>query len=336
MSNRLINLAKTAKLAIGRDGAVRRMFPSERSVLRELADDARDADGGRSRLGAAAIADLTGLSVRAVRYAIAALVRSGHVSRQVTQNGMTAITTVHPVRLAGPAGPLFGEGEMQADPPRPATATAPTEPPPAPDLGDERTQVYDAWNAMAARAGLPGTVTPDAARDAAVDQALAEFKLWRVLTGIRRVHESDFLCGRRHPGQSDWRASFDWFFTVRRHEGLKRLKQLLEGNWFADGPIPVEPPPEPMPTAPPRVAPPGELAGFVARVRARVGEKTFDAFAGDIVWSRDGADLIGQARTRFQADYVQTNFLELIRSEARARLGAATVRIIHEREKVMA
>ncbi len=345
MSIPLTNAAKKVKLAVGRDGQVRKMHPSEKAVLRELADEAREADAGRTRIGARKLAELTGLSVRAVRYALAVLVTSGHISRAIEINGLPAVTTVHPVQLAGPAGPLFGEGELAADPPRPATATAPTEAPPAPELGDERTQIYAAWNAMAARAGLPGPVTPHAGRDAAVDKALAELKLWRVLAAVARIPDSDFLCGRnRKPEQGDWRATFDYVFKVETYGALANLKKLLEGNWHRGVAVPAEPPPPPPPIAEPATEPPGpdqaEFRMFRADLRRALGDRTFDNWVAALRWSRDGPNLVGWAQTPFLADFVATNFADRIRAVARATLGvsapAGSVRIIHEREKVMA
>ncbi|MBB6228336.1 hypothetical protein FHS79_002521 [Polymorphobacter multimanifer] len=91
MSNRLHNLAKHVTSA-----GHRRLRPSEKSVLLILADDARDAHGGRSRLTTRQICTISGLSPRAVGLAYATLAQAGLITREATCAGGAFDTLVHP------------------------------------------------------------------------------------------------------------------------------------------------------------------------------------------------------------------------------------------------
>lgn len=104
--------------------------------------------------------------------------------------------------------------------------TAPVRAPKVEDLLELKT-VADAWNAMAAKAGLPQVATLGKDRERTVRARLQEHGLDSVLVAIDRVGASDFLTGKVEPkaGSQPFLASFD-FVT-----GPKNFRKLIEGNY---------------------------------------------------------------------------------------------------------
>jgi hypothetical protein len=91
-----------------------------RQVLVVLADEARDARGGRSSLTTAQISDRTGLSRRTIHRAYVILIEAGHITREETAPGAALATVVHP-RLANlppnlPCANLAEGADTLADP----------------------------------------------------------------------------------------------------------------------------------------------------------------------------------------------------------------------------
>ncbi len=72
-----------------------------RQVLVVLADEARDARGGRSSLTTAQIADRTGLSRRTIHRAYVILTDAGQITREETAPGAALATVVHPRAVTG-------------------------------------------------------------------------------------------------------------------------------------------------------------------------------------------------------------------------------------------
>lgn len=115
---------------------VARMKPTERQVLVQLADDARDHLGGRSRLTTADLCQRTDLSERTIRRAYAALVDAGHITREPGPLGSATVTLVHP-NLSGAKAPTKNICLKQDWPPSAAALTAGAGPSGRPPLREE-------------------------------------------------------------------------------------------------------------------------------------------------------------------------------------------------------
>jgi hypothetical protein len=220
--------------------------------------------------------------------------------------------------------------------PVPAQPIEPSAPMPAPAERElePAAQVIAAWNAMAARCGLPGPVTLDLPREAAIDTLLRREKLWRVLAAVDAVGRSAWLTGKGANRQGDWMATFDWVFEVRRFAGAGNFNRILEGEFnrgqavpeaaaapvdhFSDVGKMVVDPDEPAPTRALRTA----LAGMLGPgdVRAWIEPLAFE-------WRGD--EMLAVAGSAFAADHVRSQFAgQLGRAAAKAAGGPMLVRVM--------
>jgi hypothetical protein len=368
LSNKLIRLARrVTTLSIG--GESRAIWPSEKAVLTCLADDARDKNGGKARLGAGEIALRTGINRRTVEVAIRRLCEAGIISREGGGGRATAQTILHLETVLTP--------ESDSGVPRIHTGGAPNPHRGCPesDSGVESTRVpidhstsagaaprervsaervmaeaaggggadadpvdhvFDAWDAMARAKGLPGPVKRDIERRATVERRIAAEKLWRVLAAVRAVGDAPYLTNRkaRHDGQGDVMADFDFVFGVGHLRGNRVFERLLEGSFTGGRAIPLEefrtPPAETGP--PPPLHHRDEADEFLrlrAAMRASLGAHHYDAWIAPLRFERQAGGLVATAPSAFVADWVTGHYLDQLRGAA----GGVAVRIM-VREKV--
>jgi hypothetical protein len=332
VSNAQLNAATRVRWI--RDGdTVRAIRCTEKAVLIALANDARDYDEGRARLTPHNLQDRASCSLRAVRYAFARLVESGHITREAAASGAAATTIVHPNlalfptrpvqrKQAQPVQPLHGVpvqplhgsflSKVRTKETHPAGARANREnlreqvPPPmfAPDV----VAVFDRWDGMAARAELAGPVQRTAARGRAIDLRLGEEGRWRVLAAVDAVGRSDFLRGKRAGRQGDFfRTNFDWIFLQKTEAGIARFTQLLEGNFTGGQPV-LRGHERPAPAAAVIPDRPGEPPGVRARITALVGAGMARAWLDECRFALDGEALVITARSPFVAEQVSQRF----------------------------
>jgi hypothetical protein len=373
MSNSLTRAAQKVRWLIDATGTRRDLRPSERLVLLALADDARDARGGRSALGTADIRGRTGCSERMVRYAFVHLQAGGHITREAAEPGAVAVTIVHPfgglrgAAVDAPAAvagvqpiagegcnPLHGGGATHCTPPIvymidrpkthsplasarggdlsglsdtgfqgpvPASAGNPS-PVPVPVELPPVDQVFAAWDGWRDRAGLPGPVMRTASRRVAVDKAITDHGLGRVLMMVatidREVRAGNFR-RKQHAGQDTIWATFDAAFEVGHAAALNLLTRMLDGDF---GPL------VPMPGAAPVlvVADQGTRAesdepAAIQRLRAvlheRLGARACAVWIDPLRFEQRGDELLAIAPSAFAADHVTTNYGPQLRSAAR-------------------
>jgi hypothetical protein len=357
MSNRLHNQAKRITSLAGR-----RIHPSEKAVLLALADDARDHLGGRSKLTAKQISEITGFSRRAVGMAISALADAGHISREAIQPGAPLITLVHPgeapaqavarvaeiakgrAAIANPVsshcqGSYREENNYQSTEPRDhGTCERAREP----AALDEVDQVFAAWDAWLERCGLPGPVTRVPVRRAAIAAQLAQFGLGRLLMAIDRA-ERGYRAGKfNRAGQGDLWFTFDKVFEVGGARGFNLLARLLDGWEFGSVPAaagghgqggaagegagaPADPA---VPPDVPADAPAWER-DLRARLAAALGAQAYAAWIAPVRLCRDAdGGLIVAAPSAFDADWIGQHYRTAI---DRAHGGRC---IIRARERV--
>lgn len=340
-----------------------------RQVLHVLADEARGYDNDCSSLKTAEIAKRTGLSRRTIHRAYVVLAEAGHITRLEIEPGAALKTRVHP-QLGGRAPDAeLAEGydrvsypsDTQSHPqeyidktinhspsasarepliegfrgPAPDTIPAAPEPPPMPPQPAEReldpvAQIIAAWNAMAASHGLPGPISADVPREAAIEALLRREKLWRVLAAVDAVGRSAWLTGKRQGGQGDWMATFDWIFEVRRFAGSGNFNRVLEGEFNRGQGVPVEPP-----SAAPAVneyltVGAGEardetedIRRLRARLRAEEGDHLSAAWIDPLRFEWRGGDLLAIAPSAFHAEWITGHFLGALRGAA----GGAAVQV---------
>lgn len=369
MSNRLYNIAQRVRriTPIGRDGTIlpeRDLFGSEKAVLLALANDARDHDGGRSRLTTAHIAERQCISPRSIRNAYAVLVAAGHITREPGPPGAPFVTIVHPVLAVSPSlpgaypaiatppgnechpiidimiqpidhSPQAGAREdcfsddsgTRLRGPVPEIPAAPVpKPEPEPETEPETPlppvdQVFAAWDGWRDRAGLPGPVTRTAARRVAVDKAVRDHGLGRVLMMVgtveREVRAGNFR-RKAHAGQDTIWATFDAAFEVGYAAGLNLLARLLDGDFGALVPEPGAAPA----LAVADVGTPGDPdePAAVKRLRAvlrdKLGARACAAWIDPLRFEQRGDDLVAVAGSAFAADYLATNYGAQLRSAA--------------------
>jgi hypothetical protein len=87
-------------------------------------------------------------------------------------------------------------------------------------------EVMKLWNTICVPSGLPRVNHLTGKRPIQVRMALHEYSLEELEGVIRRVTESDFLCGRApSPTHPHFRATFDWVFDKRN------LPKVADGNY---------------------------------------------------------------------------------------------------------
>ncbi len=322
-----------------------------RHVLVVLADEARDARGGRSSLTTAQIAARTGLSRRTIHRAYVILDEAGQITREAVAPGAALATLVHPRIISDLPRADLAEGSATVSDPlcqpvrgsivyidKPLTSSPQAQarepvlervlevaaqlapdPTPNPVALDPVDEVFDAWDAMAAQAGLPGPVTRDTARRVAIAARLSEHKRFRVLASIAAVGRSDFLRGKRRDGQGDWRASFDWVFEVGRYSGMRHFLRLLEGDFTAEQ-VPMAPQVAHAEKGQPEIEQRPEESPETRTLRASLGERLGPAVVRTWIaplrfdWGGEGLAII--APNRFHADHVAAEFAGVISKAA--------------------
>ena len=366
MSNKLIRLARrVTTLSIG--GETRAIWPSEKAVLTCLADDARDKNGGKAKIGAGEIAFRTGINRRTVEVAIRRLCEAGIISREGGGGRATAQTILHletavtpepdsgvpRIHTGGAPNQIRGCPESTpgventnipayhstsaAAPERGLFAEAAKKPPAAAPLpADPVDQVFDAWDAMARAKGLPGPVKRDGERYRTVERRIAAEKLWRVLAAVRAVGDAPYLTRRKaqHDGQGDVMADFDFVFGVGHLRGNRVFERLLEGSFTGGRAVPVEElrPPVPQTGPPPRSDhgdEPDDICRIRAAMREQIGAHHYDAWIGPLRFERRGGELLAIAPSAFVADWVTGHYVDQLRGAA----GGAAMRVL-VRERV--
>ena len=86
--------------------------------------------------------------------------------------------------------------------------------------------IGDAWNTMAAAAGLAQVVTLTEGRKKALMKRIDEHTHDTVLKAIASIPHSRFLTGKTADG---WKASFDWLIQP------SSFVKLIEGTYHNDG-----------------------------------------------------------------------------------------------------
>lgn len=338
-----------------------------RQVLVVLADEARDARGGRSSLTTAQISTRTGLSRRTIHRAYVILTEAGHITREETAPGAALATVVHP-RLANLPPNLPGanlaEGDANLSDPlcqpvrgvisyrdRPVTSTplasereadfewfqgpasqpVPAAPPPAPATRepDPVDQVLDAWDGWRDRAGMPGPVTRNAARRVAVARAIEANGLGKVLMMVDTV-ERGVRAGQFRRKGCEGQDSIWATFDAAFEVGHAAGLNLLAR--LLDGEFGAV-----VPVAAPVPEPNGNYADSMhdpeQRLRAAIGKRIGAAAARQwidpLVFDWRGEELRAVAPSAFHADWVTEHFASHLRGAA----GGAVVRVM-VREKV--
>lgn len=328
MSNRLLNLAKRVNTVAGR-----KIHPSEKGVLMALADDAREHLGGRSRLTAKQLADITGFSRRAVGMAIAVLADEGHISREPGEPGAPITTLVHPSQSTARVEPIAtghepiakvgrshcqgsiieGNNNQYSRPEHHATGGRAREPAAAVDqeAADPVEQVFAAWDAFHQRAGLQYPVARGMNRRAAVAARIADHGLGNALMIVDRTERA--VKERRQPkGQGDMFFSFDMVFGVGKAANIGIFERMLDGEFT---------PPEPTPAPPSGQAAlddchPGEgpaEAAIRTAARAALGESTYRAWLEPAGLRLDGDELVITTTSRFAADHITNQIAPRLR-----------------------
>lgn len=356
MSNRLLNLAKAITTINGR-----KIHPSEKLVLLALADDARDAMGGRTKelIINRELQERTGLSERAVRMAISALIKAGHISRKPGRPGAAMDTLVHPVpaseqpsaqaiapaaevaakpaAIAGQPATIAGGSysirikDQDNHSPTAARAREPVaveevkQPEAAADPVDA---LFDRWDAMATALKIPGPATRSLARRAAMAARIAEFGAGQMAMAIdtaeRKARAGAF---RRASGQGDLFLTIDALLGLGNARGLLLLERLLEGDGFgvADGQAAVAGD-APAPVAVASV--PGE-GPAEAQIRAaamqQLGRATYQAWLAPARLSMGPDGLTITAASAFAADHISNQIAPQLRRQGMA------VRVTRER-----
>lgn len=336
MSNRLLNAAKAITSINGR-----KIHPSEKLVLLALADDARDYLGGRTEklIINRQLQEITGLSERAVRMAISALIADGHISRQPGKPGAAMETLVHPGRPVAPeadiapkpadiaakpatiaGGPYSRENNNHT--PSPEDRDARAREPAAPDEVD---QLFNAWDAFLERAKLPGPVTRSPARRAAIRSRLAEYGQGRLMMAIDQA-ERGYRAGKfRRPGQGDLWLNIDRVFEVRPHDAaMGLLAELLDGQH-----APPTPKANPSPAAPPPDrAGEGEAEREVRRLaKAAMGDHSYQAWLQYAALRIEGDTLWIRGASAFATDWLVNQLGNEIRRAASQATRGQAIRI---------
>lgn len=337
-----------------------------RQVLVVLADEARDARGGRSSLTTAQIADRTGLSRRTIHRAYVILAEAGHITREETAPGAALATLVHPqfstalppADLAEGSANLSGgvcqpvrgvisyidrpvtstplpsareadfEG-FQGPAPQPVPAPAAPVQPPAPATRELEPvdQVFAAWDGWRDRAGLPVPTTRNAARRVAVARAIEANGLGKVLMMVDTV-ERGVRDGRFRRKGAEGQDSIWATFDATFEVGHAASLNLLAR--LLDGEFGAVAPA--AATCAPD-APVVEHGDPDLRLRAAIGKRIGAAAARQwidpLVFDWRGDELRAVAPTAFHADWVTEHFASHLRGAA----GGAAVRVM-VREKV--
>lgn len=340
-----------------------------RQVLVVLADEARDARGGRSSLTTAQISDRTGLSRRTIHRAYVILIEAGHITREETAPGAALATVVHP-RLANlPAANLAEGADTLADPlcqpvrgvisyrdrpdtssplasareadfegfkgpapqPVPAPAPAAPVPPPAPATRELEPvdQVFDAWDGWRDRAGLPGPVTRNAGRRVAVARAIEANGLGKVLMMVDTV-ERGVRAGQFRRKHAERQDSIWATFDAAFEVGHAAGLNLLAR--LLDGEFGAVVPAAATPAVKECLTV-AEAGDPDQRLRAAMGKRIGAAAARQwidpLVFDWRGDELRAVAPTAFHADWVTEHFAGHLRGAA----GGVAVRVVM-REKV--
>jgi hypothetical protein len=312
-----------------------------RQVLTTLADEARDYNGDRSSLTTAQIADRTGLSRRTIHRAYVILTEAGHITRIETAPGAALATKVHPQIAAALPKTEMAEGcASVSDPPanlseganyiditnthspRPSAREVDfidrESPVAAPVPGEPVDQVFAAWDAWRDRAGLPGPVTRTAARRVAVDRAVRDNGLGKVLMMIdtieREVRAGNFR-RKGATGQDSIWATFDAAFEIGHAAGLHLLTRLLDGDFGA-----LTPRADPVPVARPAEAGEADRPEPERRLRAalaaRLGARESAVWIDPLCFEFTGDGVEAVAPGAFHADHVTTHFAAQLRRAA--------------------
>jgi hypothetical protein len=204
--------------------------------------------------------------------------------------------------------------------PAPAPLPVPVELPPV-------DQVFAAWDGWRDRAGLPGPVMRTAARRVAVDKAITDHGLGRVLMLVatieREVRAGNFR-RKQHAGQDTIWATFDAAFEVGHAAALNLLTRMLDGDF---GPL------VPMPAAAPVLADhladhladqlawaesdePAAVQRLRAALRDKLGAKACAAWIDPLRFEQRGDDLVAVAGSAFAADYLASNYAMQLRQAA--------------------
>lgn len=204
----------------------------------------------------------------------------------------------------------------------------------APDPVD---QVFAAWDAWRARAGMPGgPITRNVPRRVAVDRVVASIGLGRTMMIIDTV-ERGVRAGRFRRkdaiGQDDIFATFDTVFEVAHGKGLNLLARLLDGEFGALDP----PAPAPVPAFVPGSAgaradaraETEDIRRLRARLRAESGDHLSEAWIDPLRFELADGELLAIAPSAFHADWIRQHFVSALRVAA----GGAEVRVV-VREKV--
>lgn len=336
----------------------RDIFPSEMAVLMALANDAREIDGDVSKLRTVKIMARTRLSEPAVRKAYRQLQANGHITRLRGAEGEQSTTIVHPkltpfsttaadtwvssvqvTPISNTGNPCIqdmgpieyidrtidhsphgraGEGSNNGfRPAQPGPVHEPVSPPVERPL-EPVDQVFAAWDAWRDRAGLPGPVRQDAARRVAVDRAIRENGLGKVLMMVDKIeHEvrAGNLRRKNHEGQDSIWATFDAAFEIGHAANLRLLTRMLDGDFGALVPREVTAPAvkecltvrsdEPEPSRRLRAA-------LLDRLGAKACAVWIDALRFE--WGGDG--LVVLAPSDFHAEWVRDHFGGQLRSVA--------------------